>query len=37
MVTGGADFHDIRYHTQGVGIDVPDEAIAPFLEAAFAA
>jgi len=23
MVTGGADFHDIRYHTQGVGIDVP--------------
>ena len=37
FVTGGADFHDIRYHTRGVGIDVPDDAIAPFIEDAFAA
>jgi len=37
MVSGGADFHDIRYNTKGVGIEVPDDAIAPFLEAVFAA
>ena len=32
VMTGGADFHDIRYHTGGVGIEVPDDDIAPFLE-----
>lgn len=32
VMTAGMDFHDIRYHTQGVGMDVPDEDVAPFLE-----
>jgi 3',5'-nucleoside bisphosphate phosphatase len=32
VMTGGMDFHDIRYHTQGVGIEVDDADIAPFLE-----
>ncbi|MGA7356350.1 MAG: PHP domain-containing protein [Candidatus Cybelea sp.] len=32
VMTGGMDFHDIRYHTQGVGMDVDDADIAPFLE-----
>jgi predicted metal-dependent phosphoesterase TrpH len=32
VMTGGMDFHDIRYHTKGVGMDVDAEAIAPFLE-----
>ena len=31
-MTAGMDFHDIRYHTQGVGMEVDAEAIAPFLE-----
>ncbi|MGB6985655.1 MAG: PHP domain-containing protein [Candidatus Aquilonibacter sp.] len=31
LMTGGMDFHDIRYHTRGVGIDVADDDIAPFL------
>jgi 3',5'-nucleoside bisphosphate phosphatase len=32
VMTAGMDFHDIRYHTKGVGIDVDDADIAPFLE-----
>src|SRR5208283_774039 len=29
VMTGGMDFHDIRYHTAGVGIEVADDDIAP--------
>jgi hypothetical protein len=32
VMTAGMDFHDIRYHTKGVGMDVADEDIRPFLE-----
>ena len=32
VMTGGSDFHDIRYHTRGVGMDVEAADIAPFLE-----
>lgn len=32
VATAGADFHDIRYHTRGVGMEVAADAIAPFLE-----
>jgi predicted metal-dependent phosphoesterase TrpH len=32
VMTGGSDFHDIRYHTRGVGMEVDDADIAPFLE-----
>jgi 3',5'-nucleoside bisphosphate phosphatase len=32
VMTGGMDFHDIRYHTRGVGMDVDADDIAPFLE-----
>lgn len=32
VMTAGSDFHDIRYHRHGVGMDVDDDAIAPFLE-----
>ena len=32
VMSAGADFHDIRYHTGGVGIDVAREDIHPFLE-----
>jgi 3',5'-nucleoside bisphosphate phosphatase len=32
VMTGGMDFHDIRYHTRGVGIDVAHDDIAPFLD-----
>lgn len=31
VMTGGSDFHDIRYHTRGVGTEVADADIAPFL------
>jgi predicted metal-dependent phosphoesterase TrpH len=31
VMTAGMDFHDIRYHARGVGIEVDDDAIAPFL------
>ncbi len=31
VMTAGADFHDIRYHTRGVGIEVELADIAPFL------
>jgi 3',5'-nucleoside bisphosphate phosphatase len=32
VMTGGMDFHDIRYHTRGVGMEVDEADIAPFLE-----
>jgi 3',5'-nucleoside bisphosphate phosphatase len=32
VMTAGMDFHDIRYHTAGVGIDVDAADIAPFLD-----
>ncbi len=32
VMTAGSDFHDIRYHTQGVGVSVDDEDIRAFLE-----
>jgi predicted metal-dependent phosphoesterase TrpH len=32
VMTGGSDFHDIRYHKRGVGMDVADEDIRPFLD-----
>ncbi|HTX03141.1 MAG TPA: hypothetical protein VMD07_05630, partial [Candidatus Acidoferrales bacterium] len=32
VMTAGSDFHDIRYHTGGVGMEVEREAILPFLE-----
>lgn len=31
VMTAGADFHDIRYHTRGVGMEVDRADIAPFL------
>jgi predicted metal-dependent phosphoesterase TrpH len=31
VMTGGSDFHDIRYHTRGVGMEVDEEDIRPFL------
>lgn len=32
VMTAGSDFHDLRYHTQGVGMEVDLDDIAPFLE-----
>lgn len=32
VMSAGADFHDIRYHTRGVGIEVADSDIRPFLD-----
>jgi predicted metal-dependent phosphoesterase TrpH len=32
VMTAGADFHDIRYNTRGVGIEVDARDITPFLE-----
>lgn len=32
VMTGGSDFHDIRYHTRGVGVEVEEADITPFLE-----
>lgn len=32
VMTAGCDFHDIRYHTRGVGYEVDEAAIRPFLE-----
>ncbi|MBV8147777.1 MAG: PHP domain-containing protein [Candidatus Eremiobacteraeota bacterium] len=32
VMTAGMDFHDIRYHTGGVGIDVEERDLRPFLE-----
>jgi predicted metal-dependent phosphoesterase TrpH len=31
VMTAGMDFHDIRYHTRGVGMEVEREDLAPFL------
>ena len=31
-MTAGSDFHDIRWNTRGVGMDVDEADIAPFLE-----
>ncbi len=33
LMTGGSDFHDARYHTRGVGIEVNADDIQPFLDA----
>ncbi len=32
VMTGGSDFHDIRYHTRGVGMEIAEEDIRPFLD-----
>lgn len=32
VMTGGSDFHDIRWNTRGVGMDVEEADLAPFLE-----
>ncbi len=32
VMTGGSDFHDIRYNTRGVGMEVAKEDIGPFLD-----
>ncbi len=32
VMTAGCDFHDIRYHKNGVGMDVNVDDLAPFLE-----
>ncbi len=32
VMTAGMDFHDIRYHTAGVGIEVEADDLRPFLE-----
>jgi predicted metal-dependent phosphoesterase TrpH len=32
VMTGGSDFHDIRYHKRGVGIEVDESDIKPFLD-----
>jgi len=31
VMTAGSDFHDIRYHKRGVGMEVEDDDIRPFL------
>jgi hypothetical protein len=31
-MTAGMDFHDIRYHTKGVGMEVDAADLAPFLD-----
>jgi predicted metal-dependent phosphoesterase TrpH len=32
VMTGGSDFHDIRYHKRGVGIEVDEADLRPFLD-----
>ena len=32
VMTAGSDFHDPRYNTRGVGMDVDREDIQPFLD-----
>ena len=32
VMTAGSDFHDIRYNVRGVGMDVDEDDIKPFLE-----
>jgi len=34
VMTAGMDFHDIRYHTKGVGMEVDEADLAPFLDLA---
>ena len=34
VMTGGSDFHDIRYHTRGVGMEIEESDIRPFLDLA---
>ncbi len=31
-MTAGSDFHDIRWNTRGVGMDVDEADIKPFLD-----
>lgn len=33
LMTGGSDFHDIRYHKRGVGVEIDEADIKPFLDA----
>ncbi|MDQ6930915.1 MAG: PHP domain-containing protein [Candidatus Eremiobacteraeota bacterium] len=33
LMSGGSDFHDIRYHKRGVGMEVQEADIRPFLDA----
>jgi 3',5'-nucleoside bisphosphate phosphatase len=32
FMTGGSDFHDARYNTRGVGMDIDESDIRPFLD-----
>jgi predicted metal-dependent phosphoesterase TrpH len=32
VMTGGSDFHDARYNTRGVGMDIDEADLAPFLK-----
>jgi hypothetical protein len=32
IMTGGSDFHDIRYHRRGVGMDIEQDDILPFFD-----
>jgi predicted metal-dependent phosphoesterase TrpH len=32
VMTGGSDFHDIRWNTRGVGMDIEEADIKPFLD-----
>jgi predicted metal-dependent phosphoesterase TrpH len=32
VMTAGMDFHDIRYHTRGVGMEVDAQDLAPFFD-----
>jgi 3',5'-nucleoside bisphosphate phosphatase len=32
VMTGGSDFHDMRYNTRGVGMDIDEADIKPFLD-----
>jgi predicted metal-dependent phosphoesterase TrpH len=32
VMTGGSDFHDARYNTRGVGMDIDEADIKPFLD-----
>lgn len=34
VMSGGSDFHDLRYHKRGVGMEIDQDDIAPFLELA---
>jgi predicted metal-dependent phosphoesterase TrpH len=33
VMSGGSDFHDIRYHKRGVGVEIDEADIRPFLDA----